>query len=185
MEVAKEPAAGQLAPHDYKTQHVAINFPPDKVSASASGSTAGDAALADAVDEWEQDRKHRGMRVTFQNLEYVVRNRAKRTEKLAILKGIAGFYLPAEMAAVMGPSGSGMGHRRMSVRQQSHSDTVELQLFGMRTKKLALFCRQIDALGHPRWPEDGGRDQGLGPLCRPNSHQSFSEALHRWVQDAG
>ena len=110
MDVANEAAAGELAVHDYNTQHVAIDFPPDQVSASTSGSSEKDAALADAVDEWEQDKKHRGMRVTFQNLEYIVRNRAKRTEKLAILKGIAGFYLPAEMAAVMGPSGSGMGH---------------------------------------------------------------------------
>jgi ABC-type lipoprotein export system ATPase subunit len=43
-----------------------------------------------------------------QNLDYVVQNRARKSEKLAILKNLSGFFQPAEMAAVMGPSGSGV-----------------------------------------------------------------------------
>ena len=58
-------------------------------------------------DVWEGELSHSGMRITFKELEYWVRNRSNKSEKLPILRCISGFYLPAEMSAVMGPSGSG------------------------------------------------------------------------------
>ena len=58
-------------------------------------------------DVWEGELSHSGMRITFKELEYLVRNRSNKSEKLPILRCISGFYLPAEMSAVMGPSGSG------------------------------------------------------------------------------
>lgn len=42
-----------------------------------------------------------------QDVYYIVRNQANKKEKLAILNGISGYFNPGEMAAVMGPSGSG------------------------------------------------------------------------------
>lgn len=59
-------------------------------------------------DVWEGELSHSGMRITFKELEYWVRNRSNKSEKLPILRCISGFYLPAEMSAVMGPSGSGI-----------------------------------------------------------------------------
>ena len=61
-------------------------------------------------DVWEGELSHSGMRITFKELEYLVRNRSNKSEKLPILRCILGFYLPAEMSAVMGPSGSGISH---------------------------------------------------------------------------
>ena len=43
-----------------------------------------------------------------QDLYYIVRNQANKREKLAILTGVSGHFNPGEMAAVMGPSGSGL-----------------------------------------------------------------------------
>ncbi len=48
-----------------------------------------------------------GTRVTFQDVDYIVRNQANRKEKLKILCQVSGFFNPGEMVAVMGPSGSG------------------------------------------------------------------------------
>lgn len=48
-----------------------------------------------------------GTRVTFQDVDYIVKNQANRKEKLKILSQVSGFFNPGEMAAVMGPSGSG------------------------------------------------------------------------------
>ena len=64
---------------------------------------AMDKKLRESVDDGPQI----SMRIIFKDLTYVVRNQANKNEKLALLKGISGFYLPGEMAAVMGPSGSG------------------------------------------------------------------------------
>lgn len=76
----------------------------DEADSHASPETASSAQISDV---WEAELSHSGMRITFQNLEYLVRNRQKRMEKLPILRNISGFYLPSEMSAVMGPSGSG------------------------------------------------------------------------------
>ena len=43
----------------------------------------------------------------WQDVYYIVKNRANRAEKLSILSGVSGYFSPGEMAAVMGPSGSG------------------------------------------------------------------------------
>ena len=48
-----------------------------------------------------------GTRVSFQDVDYIVRNQANRKEKLKILSQVSGFFNPGEMVAVMGPSGSG------------------------------------------------------------------------------
>ena len=42
-----------------------------------------------------------------QDVYYIVKNRANKAEKLSILSGVSGYFRPGEMAAVMGPSGSG------------------------------------------------------------------------------
>lgn len=47
------------------------------------------------------------MSLDLQDVFYIVKNQADKRSKLAILKGISGFFNPGEMAAVMGPSGSG------------------------------------------------------------------------------
>ena len=39
-----------------------------------------------------------GMRVSFQDVTYLVQNRANRKEKLAILKGVSGFCQPGMCA---------------------------------------------------------------------------------------
>lgn len=76
----------------------------DEISPERQHSNEGSSV---AGDVWEGELSHVGMRITFQNLDYFVRNRSNRSEKLPILRSISGFYLPAEMSAVMGPSGSG------------------------------------------------------------------------------
>ena len=48
-----------------------------------------------------------GTRVSFQDVDYIVRNQANRRDKLKILSQVSGFFNPGEMVAVMGPSGSG------------------------------------------------------------------------------
>ena len=45
--------------------------------------------------------------LTMQDVFYIVKNQADKRSKLAILQGVSGFFNPGEMAAVMGPSGSG------------------------------------------------------------------------------
>ena len=94
-------AALVLDVDDLKAQHTAVGMPESRATTSSSTDEEVE------VDEWEREIKHRGMRITFQNLTYMVQNRANKSEKLAILKGISGYYLSGEMAAVMGPSGSG------------------------------------------------------------------------------
>ena len=42
-----------------------------------------------------------------QDVHYIVKNQANKREKLSILSGVSGYFNPGEMAAVMGPSGSG------------------------------------------------------------------------------
>ena len=43
----------------------------------------------------------------LQDVSYVVKDRRNRRSRLTILQGVSGFFSPGEMAAVMGPSGSG------------------------------------------------------------------------------
>ena len=40
-------------------------------------------------------------------MSYIVKDRAGRCSKLAVLQGVSGYFNPGEMAAIMGPSGSG------------------------------------------------------------------------------
>lgn len=49
----------------------------------------------------------RGLRITFKDLSYIVRNNANRKQELYLLKGLCGTLLPGQMCALMGPSGSG------------------------------------------------------------------------------
>ena len=42
-----------------------------------------------------------------QDVYYIVKNQADKRSKVAILQGVSGYFNPGEMAAVMGPSGSG------------------------------------------------------------------------------
>ncbi len=51
--------------------------------------------MTDSVHEMHQD------------VYYIVRNQANKKEKISILHGVSGYFNPGEMAAVMGPSGSG------------------------------------------------------------------------------
>lgn len=43
----------------------------------------------------------------LQDVYYIVKNQADKRSKVAILQGVSGYFNPGEMAAVMGPSGSG------------------------------------------------------------------------------
>ena len=43
----------------------------------------------------------------LQDVSYAVKDRRNRRGRLTILQGVSGFFSPGEMAAVMGPSGSG------------------------------------------------------------------------------
>lgn len=43
----------------------------------------------------------------MQDVSYIVKDRAGARSKLAILQGVSGYFNPGEMAAIMGPSGSG------------------------------------------------------------------------------
>ncbi len=47
------------------------------------------------------------VRVPVQGVCYQVRNRADKRQRLAILSQVSAYFNPSEMAAVMGPSGSG------------------------------------------------------------------------------
>lgn len=49
-----------------------------------------------------------GVHEMHQDVYYIVRNQANKKEKISILHGVSGYFNPGEMAAVMGPSGSGM-----------------------------------------------------------------------------
>ena len=42
-----------------------------------------------------------------QDVSYIVKDCAGRRSKLSILQGVSGYFNPGEMAAIMGPSGSG------------------------------------------------------------------------------
>ncbi len=44
-----------------------------------------------------------GMRITFRNLLYHVKNKQDKQQKLTILHGLSGFFNPSQMTAVMGP----------------------------------------------------------------------------------
>lgn len=51
--------------------------------------------------------QHTAPLLAVQDLHYIVKNRANKRERLSILSGVSGYFNPGEMAAVMGPSGSG------------------------------------------------------------------------------
>lgn len=53
---------------------------------------------------------------------YIVKNQADKRSKVAILQGVSGYFNPGEMAAVMGPSGSGGCCNRL----HSHADMSPL-----------------------------------------------------------
>ena len=54
------------------------------------------------VNDGQQDSSL-GMRITFHNLVYDVRNKQNKKERLTILHGLSGFFNPSQMTAVMGP----------------------------------------------------------------------------------
>ena len=47
------------------------------------------------------------MAVCAQGATYQVRSRADKRQRLSILTNVSAYFSPAEMSAVMGPSGSG------------------------------------------------------------------------------
>lgn len=47
------------------------------------------------------------MKITFQDLEYLVPSNTEKGAKASLLKNVSGHFLPGQMAALMGPSGSG------------------------------------------------------------------------------
>ena len=57
---------------------------------------------------WPAGNQGEGLsRRSLQDVFYIAKNRADKRSKVSILQGISGFFNPGEMAAVMGPSGSG------------------------------------------------------------------------------
>lgn len=52
-----------------------------------------------------------GMRITFNNLVYDVKNKQNKRQTLTILHGLSGFFNPAQMTAVMGPRYSYMANQ--------------------------------------------------------------------------
>ena len=62
-------------------------------------------ACKDAIVDVNDDQQDSslGMRITFQNLVYDVRNKQNKKERLTILHGLSGFFNPSQMTAVMGP----------------------------------------------------------------------------------
>lgn len=50
-----------------------------------------------------------------QDVKYTVVNSQNKKEKIDILKGVSGYFNPGEMAALMGPSGSGTCCRMYAV----------------------------------------------------------------------
>lgn len=103
MTVGQTPGPIRLSLDTLGPQHSALKMG----EFAAETATESSIAPEDPADNWEPDIQHLGMRIAFRDLEYVVRNKSNRSKKLSILRSISGFYLPAEMAAVMGPSGSG------------------------------------------------------------------------------
>ncbi|KAK9804705.1 hypothetical protein WJX72_000974 [[Myrmecia] bisecta] len=65
------------------------------------------AAAAAGSDDAPTGAGRRAIRVTFQDLNYVVTNSANRKAKLSLLTGVSGALLPGELSALLGPSGSG------------------------------------------------------------------------------
>jgi hypothetical protein len=65
---------------------------------------SNDAAKDVTVDVPDSDPDlSTGMRITFRNLVYDVKNKQDKKQKLTILHGLSGFFNPAQMTAVMGP----------------------------------------------------------------------------------
>lgn len=68
-----------------------------------------------------------GDHAMHQDVYYIVKNQANKREKISILHGVSGYFNPGEMAAVMGPSGSGETTPHgvlMSRKLLSHSGTA-------------------------------------------------------------
>lgn len=94
------------------TDHVAIELPTSHI-AKSPGSKDDLKAHGSVGDLKAVGMTHvesgtgRGLRITFKDLDYVVKNQANKKEDLHLLKKVSGYMQPAEMTALMGPSGSG------------------------------------------------------------------------------
>jgi hypothetical protein len=70
---------------------------------------------------WRHDGS---MSACAQDVYYIVKNRANKAERLSILSGVSGFFRPGEMAAVMGPSGSGAALADLFAAKLSYTGAV-------------------------------------------------------------
>ena len=93
-----------MAMSEYQNHQAALTIP---AASSAETDELSDKHQCDDNLRRSSNEAQISMRIIFKDLTYLVRNQANKNEKLALLKGISGFYRPGEMAAVMGPSGSG------------------------------------------------------------------------------
>ncbi|KXZ46460.1 hypothetical protein GPECTOR_43g896 [Gonium pectorale] len=61
--------------------------------------------FAGAATPRAQGQRH--LRICFKDICYTVASNSNKGEKVQLLRGVSGFFEPAQMTAVMGPSGSG------------------------------------------------------------------------------
>ena len=147
---------------------------------------------------------HSGTRVTFQDVDYFVKNQANSKEKLKILSQVSGFFNPGEMAAVMGPSGSGepgaalmgafcrvatVGRQLQAIVHMPNdngSAEVGCAMNGIRTgdgkygalNENPLSCRQKHNAGFACGKKNNRRLTGSHPVWWPATLTSFPEAVH-------
>jgi len=94
-----------------------------------------------------------GMHVTFQNLVYIVKNKANDNEELKILDDLNGAFLPGRLTALMGPSGSGKTTLLDILAGRKNTGQIDGQILydGQRAgpvvyNKLTSYVEQFDTL---------------------------------------
>lgn len=61
----------------------------------------------DAADKTVDDLDSTGLRITFEEVTYQVKNSQNKKETINLLQNVSGYFSPGQMSVLMGPSGSG------------------------------------------------------------------------------